>query len=230
MVDDDVNSPFREIVDDCHALQAQPIGKRIHHEVDRPNLVGRVRQGQLLAFNHDAVALATAPQSQPRLTIQAIHPFVIGVRAFAFHRGVWPTVAEAASLVRQFHQSRRQRSASPHSATRCEKARQGGRLGVWVESFQTNSEAAMCERIHRAFEHGVNAALINAGAWSHYSDGIRDALAILTCPVVELHMSNIHAREPFRYQSVFAEIVTGQIAVLVLRRAICLRCGREPLR
>ncbi len=87
----------------------------------------------------------------------------------------------------------------------------GDELGVLIESFQTNSEAAMCERIHRAFEENKDAVLINAGAWTHYSYGIRDALAILTCPVVELHMSNIHAREPFRHHSVFADIVTGQI-------------------
>ncbi|MCP3720302.1 type II 3-dehydroquinate dehydratase [Paraburkholderia sp. CNPSo 3281] len=87
----------------------------------------------------------------------------------------------------------------------------GEELGVQVESFQTNSEAAMCERIHRAFEEGEDAVLINAGAWTHYSYGIRDALAILTCPVIELHMSNIHARESFRHHSVFADIVRGQI-------------------
>ena len=87
----------------------------------------------------------------------------------------------------------------------------GAELGLHVESFQTNSEAAMCERIHRAFEEDKDAVLINAGAWTHYSYGIRDALAILTCPVVELHMSNIHAREPFRHHSVFADIVKGQI-------------------
>ena len=87
----------------------------------------------------------------------------------------------------------------------------GEELGVQVESFQTNSEAAMCERIHRAFEESQDAVLINAGAWTHYSYGIRDALAILTCPIVELHMSNIHAREPFRHHSVFADIVSGQI-------------------
>ena len=87
----------------------------------------------------------------------------------------------------------------------------GKQLGVRVESFQTNSEAAMCERIHRAFEERQDAVLINAGAWTHYSYGIRDALAILTCPIVELHMSNIHAREPFRLHSVFADIVKGQI-------------------
>jgi 3-dehydroquinate dehydratase-2 len=84
-------------------------------------------------------------------------------------------------------------------------------LGVQVECFQTNSEREMCERIHQGFRDGVDAVLINAGAWTHYSYGIRDALAILTCPIVELHMSNIHAREAFRHKSVFAEIVKGQI-------------------
>ena len=87
----------------------------------------------------------------------------------------------------------------------------GKELGAAVESFQTNDEGAMCERIHQAYTEGKDAVLINAGAWTHYSYGIRDALAILTCPVVELHMSNIHAREEFRHKSVFAEIVRGQI-------------------
>ena len=87
----------------------------------------------------------------------------------------------------------------------------GRELGVEVVSFQTNSEAAMCERIHQGFAERVDAVLINAGAWTHYSYGIRDALAILTVPVVELHMSNIHAREEFRHRSVFAAIVKGQI-------------------
>ena len=87
----------------------------------------------------------------------------------------------------------------------------GQELGADVEHFQTNSEGDMCERIHQGFADGVDAVLINAGAWTHYSYGIRDALAILTCPIVELHMSNIHAREAFRHVSVFAEIVRGQI-------------------
>lgn len=84
-------------------------------------------------------------------------------------------------------------------------------LGVAVESFQSNIEGELCQRIHRAFAEKVDAVVINAGAWTHYSYGIRDALAILTCPIVEVHMSNIHAREPFRHVSVFSEIVRGQI-------------------
>ena len=103
----------------------------------------------------------------------------------------------------------------------------GKMLGAQVESFQSNFEGAMCERIHKGYSDGVDAVLINAGAWTHYSYGIRDALAILTCPVVELHMSNIHARESFRHHSVFAEVVMGQIAgfgvdsyLLALRAAV----------
>jgi 3-dehydroquinate dehydratase-2 len=87
----------------------------------------------------------------------------------------------------------------------------GHDLRVEVVSFQTNHEGAMCERIHQAFLEKMDAVVINAGAWTHYSYGIRDALAILTVPVVEIHMSNIHAREEFRHHSVFAEIVKGQI-------------------
>jgi len=87
----------------------------------------------------------------------------------------------------------------------------GKELGAEVESYQTNSEGAMSERIHQAYTEGKDAVLLNAGAWTHYSYGIRDALAILTVPIVEIHMSNIHAREAFRHVSVFAELVKGQI-------------------
>ncbi len=103
----------------------------------------------------------------------------------------------------------------------------GQELGVEVQHFQTNHEGEMCERIHQAYFDNVDAVLINAGAWTDYSYGIRDALAILTCPIVELHMSNIHAREAFRHKSVFAEIVQGQVAgfgvdsyLLALRTAV----------
>jgi 3-dehydroquinate dehydratase II len=85
----------------------------------------------------------------------------------------------------------------------------GKELGVEVVSFQTNGEKEVCERIHRGFEENVAAVLINAGAWTHYSYGMRDALAI-SCRS-SIHMSNIHARESFRHHSVFAEVVKGQI-------------------
>jgi 3-dehydroquinate dehydratase-2 len=75
----------------------------------------------------------------------------------------------------------------------------GSQLGCEVDSFQTNCEGALCDRIHQGYRDGVDGVLINAGAWTHYSYGIRDAL------------SNIHAREPFRHHSVFAEIAKGQI-------------------
>jgi 3-dehydroquinate dehydratase-2 len=84
-------------------------------------------------------------------------------------------------------------------------------LGVKAVSYQTNSEGDMCERIHQGFVDKVDGVLLNAGAWTHYSYAIRDALAILTVPIVEIHMSNVHAREEFRRHSVFGEVVLGQI-------------------
>jgi 3-dehydroquinate dehydratase II len=88
----------------------------------------------------------------------------------------------------------------------------GQTLGAQVSCFQTNHEGEMVERIHRAHQDGTQAVVINAGAWTHYSYGLRDALAILKCPIIEVHMSNIHAREAFRHHSVIAEIAKGQIA------------------
>jgi 3-dehydroquinate dehydratase-2 len=111
----------------------------------------------------------------------------------------------------------------------------GKELGAQVEAFQTNFEGAMAERIHQAHADSVHAVIINAGAWTHYSYGIRDALAILKCPVIEVHMSNIHAREAFRHVSVFAEIVKGQICgfgpdsyLLGLRAAVSAIQAGQP--
>jgi len=84
-------------------------------------------------------------------------------------------------------------------------------LGVEVECFQSNVEGLLCERIHQALGE-VDAVVINAGAWTHYSYAIRDALAILRVPIVEVHLSNVHAREPFRHHSVLVDIAKGQIA------------------
>ena len=83
---------------------------------------------------------------------------------------------------------------------------------VEVLNFQTNSEGSMCERIHQAFLEKVDGVVINAGAWTHYSYGLRDALAILTVPIVEIHMSNNHVREEFRQYSVISPIAKGYIA------------------
>jgi len=110
-------------------------------------------------------------------------------------------------------------------------------LGAGLESFQTNSEAEVCERIHReVIEKNMSAVLINAGAWTYYSYGLRDALAMLTIPIVEVHMSNIHAREAFRTHSVIAPIAKGQICgfgidsyLLALRAAVAL-IQRNPTR
>ena len=84
-------------------------------------------------------------------------------------------------------------------------------LGVKLETFQTNHEGAICEKIHQAHEEKVDAVVINAGAWTHYSYALRDALAILKVPIIEVHMSNIHAREEFRHYSVISSIAKGQI-------------------
>jgi 3-dehydroquinate dehydratase II len=88
----------------------------------------------------------------------------------------------------------------------------GHELGVSVSCYQTNIEGEMAQRIHAAHADGTAAVVINAGAWTHYSIGLRDALAILKCPIIEVHMSNIHAREEFRHHSVIAAIAKGQIA------------------
>lgn len=85
-------------------------------------------------------------------------------------------------------------------------------LGVKLETFQTNHEGTMCERIHQAHQEKTDAIVINAGAWTHYSYAVRDALTILKVPIIEVHMSNIHAREEFRHYSVISSIAKGQIA------------------
>ncbi|MCU0557648.1 MAG: type II 3-dehydroquinate dehydratase [Desulfobacterales bacterium] len=85
-------------------------------------------------------------------------------------------------------------------------------LGIRVECFQTNHEGAMVEKIHQAHREKIDAVVINAGAWTHTSYALMDALAILQAPVVEVHMSHVQAREPFRRQSVIAPVACGQIS------------------
>ena len=85
-------------------------------------------------------------------------------------------------------------------------------LGVELETFQTNFEGEICEKIHKAHLDKVDAVVINAGAWTHYSIALRDALAILKIPIIECHMSNIHAREEFRHVSHVSPLAKGIIA------------------
>lgn len=107
----------------------------------------------------------------------------------------------------------------------------GRELGCQVDTFQTNFEGAICEKIHDAHLGKVDAVLINAGAWTHYSCALRDALAILQVPIVEVHMSNIHAREEFRRYSVVAPLAKGQIAGFGLQSYLLgLRAAMELLK
>jgi len=85
-------------------------------------------------------------------------------------------------------------------------------LGVELEAFQTNFEDEICEKIHKAHLDKVDAVVINAGAWTHYSIALRDALAILKVPIIECHMSNIHAREEFRHVSHVSPLAKGIVA------------------
>ncbi len=85
-------------------------------------------------------------------------------------------------------------------------------LGCEIEIFQTDYEGEMVKAIHDALDPQISGVVINAGAWTHYSYAIADALAILTCPVVEVHMSRVFDREEFRRKSVLAQVASGVIA------------------
>ena len=87
----------------------------------------------------------------------------------------------------------------------------GGELGVEVESFQSNHEGAIIDAIHGA-RGRVDGILLNPGAYTHYAIAIRDAIAAVDLPVVEVHLSNIYKREPFRHRSVIAPVAAGTIA------------------
>ena len=84
-------------------------------------------------------------------------------------------------------------------------------LGLEVRFFQTNHEGEFVERLHR-LDGLADAIVLNPGAWTHYSYAIRDALELTGLPAVEVHLSDVDAREPWRRQSVIAELCVARIA------------------
>ena len=93
-------------------------------------------------------------------------------------------------------------------------ARLAEAAGVELDAFQSNHEGALIERIHAAREQGVRAIIINPAAYTHTSVALRDALAAVAIPFVEVHLSNVHAREPFRHHSYFSDLAIGVICGL----------------
>jgi len=95
-----------------------------------------------------------------------------------------------------------------------EHARAAGRT---LEAFQSNAEHELVDRVQRAGAEGVRFAIVNPGAFTHTSIALRDALLATAIPFIEIHLSNVHAREPFRRQSYFSDIAVGVITGLGAR-------------
>ena len=93
-------------------------------------------------------------------------------------------------------------------------ARVAKAYGVGLECFQSNHEGALIERVHDARAQGYGFIVINPGGLTHSSVALRDALLAVSIPFIEVHLSNIHAREPFRHQSYFSDIAVGTICGL----------------
>jgi len=86
--------------------------------------------------------------------------------------------------------------------------------GVQVESFQSNSEGGLVDRVQAAGAEGVEFIIINPAAYTHTSVALRDALAAVRIPFIEVHLSNVHARESFRRHSYFSDLAVGTISGL----------------
>ncbi|MBI3526304.1 MAG: type II 3-dehydroquinate dehydratase [Betaproteobacteria bacterium] len=91
---------------------------------------------------------------------------------------------------------------------------QGKAAGVRIESYQSNSEGDLIDRVQSAASEGIAFIIINPAAYTHTSIALRDALAAVAIPFIEVHLSNIHAREPFRQHSYFSGIAVGVICGL----------------
>ena len=89
----------------------------------------------------------------------------------------------------------------------------GAQVGLEVEVRQTDDEAEMIGWLHEAADAG-RPVVLNSAAWSHYSYALRDACSQLTAPLVEVHISQVHAREPFRHASVISAVATATITGL----------------
>jgi 3-dehydroquinate dehydratase II len=85
-------------------------------------------------------------------------------------------------------------------------------IGHELSTFQSNAEHELIDRIHRAPAGGISFLIFNPGAFTHTSVALRDAIAAVRLPFIELHLSNTHAREPFRRHSYFSDIAVGVIS------------------
>lgn len=86
--------------------------------------------------------------------------------------------------------------------------------GVRIESFQSNHEGELIDRVQSSREQGVGFIILNPGGYTHTSVALRDALAAVAIPFIEVHLSNVHAREDFRRHSYFSDLAVGVIAGL----------------
>ena len=108
---------------------------------------------------------------------------------------------------------------------------EGARFGATVDCYQSNHEGAIIDTLHAAMGN-YDGIILNAGAYTHYSYAIRDAIAAIRVPVVEVHLSDIHAREPFRHVSVIEPVCIAQISGLGVGsylKAVALLCEEETV-
>ena len=116
-----------------------------------------------------------------------------------------------------------------------ELADEAEKLGIRLDCCQSNHEGEIVDTLHRAMTE-ADGVILNAGALTHYSYALRDAISAVKIPVIEVHMSNIHAREEFRHTSVIAPVCVGSIAgfgknsyMLALRAVKDIIEGKERL-